>query len=577
MSSDLPPSEPTPNAEVLEQGSGSRLAAAGGGGLRKGVFIAGGVIGLAAVGAGAWAAWSFLTTGPQPAEALPASTLAYASVDLDPSGGQKVEALRTLNKFPAFEDEVGIGADDDVRKVLVEKILEDAPCEGLTWADDFESWLGDRAAVAAVDVGEEEPEVVFVVQVKDADAAEDGLTAIKQCSSHTAQGAEVPDSSEESDGGWVIEGDWAVVSESEATAQKVVDAAQDGSLADDEEFQRWTGEAGDAGVATLYAGPEAGDWVADHAGEFLGFPFGGSTDCASGSVSSDGDVMEFDGCADEGQSEESTDEEILPEGFEQKLRDFEGLAVTVRFDDGAIEVETAGDADLLGHGLLGTGAGADVMSTLPSDTTAAFGVGFDDGWFTSLMEYTAPYIGDTDDIDELMAQMEDESGLELPEDVETLLGESAVLSVGSDFDPDSFFESTDGSDVPIALKVKGDADEIEAVLEKLRAQFPADETAVLDSQTEGDVIVIGPNADYREHVLGEGDLGDSDVFQDVVREADAADLVFFVNVNELDAAIEAIAEGDEELADNLKPVSGFGSTAWTEDDVAHGVLRITTD
>jgi len=45
------------------------------------------------VAGGAWAATSFFATGSQPAEALPDSTVAYASIDLDPSGGQKIVCL----------------------------------------------------------------------------------------------------------------------------------------------------------------------------------------------------------------------------------------------------------------------------------------------------------------------------------------------------------------------------------------------------------------------------------------------------------------------------------------------------
>ena len=46
-------------------------------------------------------------------------------------------------------------------------------CEGgLDYEDDIEPWLGDRAAIAAVDTGGEQPDVAFVVQVKDDDAAE---------------------------------------------------------------------------------------------------------------------------------------------------------------------------------------------------------------------------------------------------------------------------------------------------------------------------------------------------------------------------------------------------------------------
>ena len=41
------------------------------------------------------------------------------------------------------------------------------------------------------------------------------------------------------------------------------------------------------------------------------------------------------------------------------------------------------------------------------------------------------------DVDELVAEAEDELGVDLPEDAETLAGESAVIALGSDFDPDS--------------------------------------------------------------------------------------------------------------------------------------------
>ncbi len=178
----------------------------------------------------------------------------------------------------------------------------------------------------------------------------------------------------------------------------------------------------------------------------------------------------------------------------------------------------------------------------------------------------------------MLDDLEAETGLSLPDDIETLFGDSAALAVSSDFDPESFFESSDGSDVPIALKVDGDPDEIEAVLEKLRAQFPDDETIVFESDSEGDTIVIGPNEDYREQVLEDGDLGGSDVFEDVVREVDDASVVLFVNVNELEGAIaDAIGDSDDEFLDNVKPISGFGISGWVDDDVSHSVVRLTTD
>ena len=90
----------------------------------------------------------FFQQGSQPAEALPSTTIAYASIDLDPSGSQKIDAFRTLNKFPAFKDQVGIHSVDDVRKKLGDELIKGLGCDGLTFDDDIDPWLGDRAAVA---------------------------------------------------------------------------------------------------------------------------------------------------------------------------------------------------------------------------------------------------------------------------------------------------------------------------------------------------------------------------------------------------------------------------------------------
>src|SRR5262245_12302559 len=122
MSSSMPPSGgDQPGTEYLEQGGGARLPRehkAPRGGRRKAVLAGAGVLGVAAVGGAVWAATSFCGTGAQPAEALPASTLGYVSIDLDPSGGQKIEAIRMLNKFPAFKDEIGLDTDDDIKRKL---------------------------------------------------------------------------------------------------------------------------------------------------------------------------------------------------------------------------------------------------------------------------------------------------------------------------------------------------------------------------------------------------------------------------------------------------------------------------
>ena len=264
--------------------------------------------------------------------------------------------------------------------------------------------------------------------------------------------------------------------------------------------------------------------------------------------------------------------------FADALRDFKGLAVSVRFDDGALEIESAGDVTGFGlSALYSSDRGADVMATLPDDTALAMGAGFEPGWLTELAEQAASFTGGEMSADELLQEASDTTGLDLPADIETLVGRSAALAVGSEFDAENLFNSSDGSDLPIAAKVQGEPEKIKAVLAKLIEQDPDGET-FLANDSDGDTIVIGPNADYRAKVLAPGTLGDADVFRDVVREADRASAVFFVNFNVNDDWLaSAVGEEDASVEENLKPLAGFGVTTWMDGDYAHSVLRLTTD
>jgi hypothetical protein len=550
VSTSQPPSGPQ-GPEYLEQGGGAPIAREpGSGGGRKKALVAGGVVGaLALVGGGVWAASWYFSTGAQPAEALPASTLGYASIDLDPSGGQKVEAIRTLNKFPGFEEEFGLDPEGD----LIEQILDQSgaleSCEDVSYADDIEPWLGQRGAMAAVDLGEDQPTPVGVIQVEDAGAAEDGLAAL-------ADGC-----GGESEEVWVIEGDWMVVAETKDLAQQVVDESAEGTLADDSEFQQWTEEAGDPGIVTMYAAPEAGKYLLDNATSLFGFA-GAMTGEDFATESAYGDDLEMP-------------EPEVPEELRTMLEDFSGAAVTIRFDDGAVEVETAMDS-ALSQGFYGTDAGDDVLATLPGDTAAAVGVGFTEGWLGTWLEQFAAGSGGMS-LEDMIAMAEAQTGLSLPEDGETLAGDSAAISLGGDFSPDTLMNSADGTDVPIGLKVQGDPEAIEEVLAKLQERLAAEGFPELVTETEGDTIAIGLNPDYVAEISGEGDLGDSETFQNVVREAEDASAILFLDFDAGDNWLASLAGGDATVKENLEPLEGLGMSAWQDDDVVHGVFRLTTD
>jgi hypothetical protein len=490
--------------------------------------VLGGVVGVLALGGtAAWAATSFLATGAQPAEALPADALGYASIDLDPSGSQKVEAIRMLRKFPAFRDKISLDTGDDIRERIFDEVVTGGECDGLDYQRDVEPWLGNRAAVAAVDAGEEMPSPVVVVQVTDAAAADDGFAnLIELCGGGDTVS-------------WRIEGDWAVVAENDAITGTVVDGAGEGTLADDATYQKWTAEAGDAGIMSMYLAPEAGELFAE-ARNLVGVAPGGGTDAEA----------------------------------ERAFAEFEGAAATLRFDGGALELEAVGDVGPRASQLVSATTGGDVIATLPADTIAGFGLGFTEGWFGTMVEQLALQSGADLSSDEMLSELASATGLDLPADVEALAGEAMALSLGSGVDLEEFFNGGAG-ELPVGVKVKGDPDEVERVLAKVRPQLGS-QGALLEVQSDGDFAAISPNADYRGLLVEDGGLGYTAAYQDVIADADAA-AVLFVNFDVDDNWLDALTGDDPELADNVAPLSALGVTSWSDGDASHALVRLTTD
>ena len=104
-----------------------------------------------------------------------------------------------------------------------------------------------------------------------------------------------------------------------------------------------------------------------------------------------------------------------------------------------------------------------------------------------------------------------------------------------------------------------------------------EESSTIQSDSSGDMIAIGPDSDYRSQVLDNGTLGHSPVFSDVVREADKASALLYVNFDAGDGWLVKLFADNQEAVDNLKPLEGLGFSAWQEDDAAHAVVRLTTN
>ena len=544
---------------------------------RKRLLALGGVVGAGVIiGGGAWAATSFFATGEQPAEALPASTIAYASVDLDPSGGQKIEAVRTLKKFPAFDEEIDLETDEDLRERMFEEITSSGECEGLDYAKDVKPWLGSRAAVAAIDAGEEQPSPVVVVQVTDSGAAEKGMdTLLETCGEGDSE-----------TGAWTVEGDWLVAAETDEIVDKVVKDAAESSLADDEGFSRWTSEAGDEGIMSFYVSEAAADYYYEllttgMAGGPMAMSGIGADTVAGVAPGPDGVVTEEELWAAEQERWAAAEEgrEGLPEELQQMLDDFEGGAATVRFDDGALEIEYAmSDYQPELSKLFANEEGVDLVSTLPADTVAAFGLGLEEDWVQGIIDYVEKFMpeGEEMSVDDMLAEAEAETGLTLPEDIETLFGDGVAVAVGPGIDPDAIADGGPG-EVPAGIRIAGDPGEIQEVLDKLKATAGDPEIEPFLEVTEGDgFAVLALKEAYRSDLADKGSLGDSAAYQEVMDDTEAQS-VLFVDFDADDGWLVRVSEEDPEISENLEPLSAVGVSAWVDDEVLHSLVKLTTD
>ncbi len=519
-------------------------------------LVGGGLVGALALGAGAWAAISFFSQGAQPAEALPSTTVAYASIDLDPSGSQKIDAFRTLNKFPAFKDKVGIHSVDDVRHKLGDELIKGLGCD-LTFSADIDPWLGDRAAVAAVDLGHPNPDAVSVIQVTDDAKADAGLHRLVTCGDSPA-----------TDIAYDVHDGWAVVASSQDVVDQVVSETDHASLADDPTYQKWTKAVGDSGVVNLYAAPAAGDYLARQLSDLesnlggltLGSSEGFATSSASPSVS--GTAYHSGVAADDHGA------------LDQMLQDFTGAAATIRFTGDGLELATVSDPALSQAGLASDQGGA-VVQGLPDDTAAALGVGLKAGWLKAVTDRVSRYTGGGDG-QSLLDDLATQTGLDVPADLETLVGSSTALSMGKDFDYEAASMSNDGTGVPVAVTVKGDPAAIAKVLDKLRGQVGSS-TAALGSDSSGDLVAIGPTPAYRQQILAGGHLGDAPAFRGVVPDAGHASMVLYVNLDDLAKPMsQAVGDGGD-VGANLAPLQAFGFSAWMDGNVARTSLRISTN
>jgi hypothetical protein len=576
-----------PEVEYLSEEEAARPRSGSG---RKRALVAVGAVALLGLGgAAAYGVMQFMSSGDSAATAVPANALGYLSVDLDPSGGQKVAAYETMRKFPALKEQLGLDSDEDPREWLVDAINQEAPPEcKFDFEDEVEPWLGDKIALSAVE-GEDEPEPFAVLEVTDSDAATEAIDKLFSCGNGEAE-----------EHGTAMVGDFMVVAPTGEVADQVAADAEESPLADDETFQARMSDAGDAGIMTGYLAPAAVDLMLEEAEGGGGDP---TSDASPGAFPTD--EPGFEGTEDmEGM--ESTDEfgetegmddfaaeepmgpdagMVPPVGDEQVevareyFEDFEGAAMQLRFAGEGLELE------MVAAGIKGMEdyeAGTTGMGDLPDSTAIAFGMAAGPEVVDAMEDAIKGQMSD-EEYESQVEQMEQETGLDLPEDVKTLLGEGLSVAVDSSIDVEALGQAfgsgqTDGLDIPMGIRiVSDDTDAVVEVTDKLKALLPPDMPVTLEVEEGDGAVAIGVDADYVAELAGEGGLGDTDAYEDAVPGSDDSAGAVYVDFDAENWLDEMVGEEDPETSENVEPLSSMGMSGSVEGDTARMLMRLTTD
>jgi hypothetical protein len=409
--------------------------------------------------------------------------------------------------------------------VIVDKLLQESQCTGISYSSDIEPWPGQRFGIALMPprAGDRQP-VVVALQVSDEDAARKAVATLDRCNtSGTPTGVAF-------DNGFML------VARTQAQATDYARAADAHSLSDNAAFHADMDSLGDLGVMTAWMDVRA--------------------------------VVRADGG------------ELVPGSETSALTGaFQRVAATFRFAGDHVEVASSiyGDTTDIDHA-------DNPIVHLPGSTVFALSESGGDQRIAHSWRHTIGQARSQDPgIDQQLAQIQAQTGLRLPADLETLLGHNLLLAMDSRGLTAANMANTDPSLLNIGLRLTNDPAKLNALYAKVLSlmgpaaggQLPVVERSFSDG------IAVATNPSYAA-TLGhlDGDLGNSDAFRSVVDDGADQEFVLFFDFDSVKAQLIRAMRNDgasQEAIDNVEPLKAFGISADTTGRYEHVTIRLSVD
>jgi hypothetical protein len=459
---------------------------------RRTGLVVGGVVAALVLGGGAVVAAQRLGGGgAQPADVLPSDAFAYLRLDIDPSVGQKIAAVRFLGKLPQLKDTLESA---DPRKKLWELASKDASSACLsrfTYDTDIAPWLGDRVGAAIRPGGTaKEPNIAVALQVKDEGAARATLTRLFACdTSGTGTDLRMKDG-------------YAIITP-KGSGDATLAAVEKASLAQNTTFSSDMTALGEQGVLSA--------WF----------------DMSKGIK----EIQKLDG---------GTKLDTATLGSAKGR-----IATALRFD--ASSIEMAGIIRGADAAVSLKGDGSEVAS-LPANTLAAVSFSGADQVIDATWPQLKKQIEGLTSAgagDDPIAEVEQQLGVTLPDDLKLLLGRSFTLAAPGQ-DP--------SSKVPVlGVKiVSSDAKRTDELVGRLLETAGVGSDA-LTHTVVGDKVFVATTPDYADDLKAGGKLGESEAFKAAVGDPSSASMTLFVDLDKVATLTKGHLHGDgQTLLDSLK-------------------------
>lgn len=510
-----------------------------GGGRRRGLFVAGLAAALIVLVPGVVFAWRALDGGgPQPHDVLPADALAYGRIDVDPSAGQKVDAARFLDQFPAFENVSGLTEDTDLREFFVDQLTASTGCD-LDFNTDVRPWIGDRLGAAMLPPADDdasEPELALALQVQDEEAAAEAFDQLAACADTSGPA------------GYALLDGYVIIAETAERANHHATRAREEALAQNDKFVEAMDLLGDQGIASVWMSGSAMFDTFEQTSPNVGL---GTTNTLADPTAP------------------------TPEELRQLVDDaYRSMAVTFRFSDTYAEVASVVTGDL--YQAVDGGLTVDV----PADTTMMMGLAGADQYVRDNWDTLVDSLGEDAP---MLQNMATAMGLTLPDDLGTMVGEQMVLALdASELDLEAMTTMGDMSSLRAGLTVRTDPAEAERIWEQLRAAAEMSDESLDDVPltVTDDGYVIASDDAYANELTDGGTLADDPSFTTAVKDADDAHSVFFLDATVIHEQLRPVltAEGaDPAVIESLEKLSAVGYSAHLHDGHATATLRLATE